>query len=115
MAGPIYADRVKETTTTTGTGTVTLAGAVSKFQSFAAVGDGNWCYYVIEEQAGTGWEVGRGTYTASGTTLSRDEVLYSSNSNALVSFPAGTKDVYVTFPAKEVNRAQADIRNALFV
>ena len=93
----ILADRVQETTTTTGTGTVTLAGAASGFQSFAAVGNGNSTYYTIT--GGTDWEVGIGTYTSSGTTLSRTTVLSSSNSGSLVNFPAGTKNVFVTYPA----------------
>jgi hypothetical protein len=92
---------VKETTTTTGTGTVTLAGASSGFQSFAAIGDGNSTYYCIAAQSGTEWEVGIGTYTSSGTTLSRDSVLSSSNSGSLVNFSAGTKDVFVTYPASK--------------
>jgi hypothetical protein len=93
----VLADRVQETTTTTGTGTVTLAGAVSGYQTFAAVGDGNSTYYTIA--GGTEWEVGIGTYTASGTTLSRTTVISSSNSNSLVNFSAGTKNVFVTYPA----------------
>jgi hypothetical protein len=93
----VLADRVQETTTTTGTGTVTLAGATNGYQTFAAVGDGNSTYYTI---AGISeWEVGIGTYTASGTTLSRTTVLSSSNSGSLVSFSAGTKNVFVTYPA----------------
>ena len=95
----VLADRVQETTTTTGTGTVTLAGAVTGFQSFAAVGDGNSTLYSIADQSGTYWEVGVGIYTAQGTTLSRDSVLSSSNNANLVDFPAGTKNVFVTFPA----------------
>jgi hypothetical protein len=93
----VLADRVQETTTTTGTGTVTLAGAASGFQSFAAIGDGNSTYYTITN--GTDWEVGIGTYTSSGTTLSRTTVLSSSNSGSLVSFSAGSKNVFVTYPA----------------
>ena len=93
----VLADRVQETTTTTGTGAVTLAGATNGYQTFAAVGDGNSTYYTI---AGISeWEVGIGTYTASGTTLSRTTVLSSSNSGSLVSFSAGTKNVFVTYPA----------------
>ena len=95
----VLADRVQETTTTTGTGTVTLAGAVSGFQSFAAVGNGNTTFYPIADSSGSNWEIGIGTYTSSGTTLSRDTVLSSSNSGSLVNFPAGTKNVFVTFPA----------------
>lgn len=95
----VVKDRVKETTTTTGTGTVTLAGAVAGFQSFSAVGTGNTTYYAIVDQTPGAWEVGIGTYTASGTTLSRTTVLASSNAGALVSFGAGTKDVFVTYPA----------------
>lgn len=95
----VIADRVKETTTTAGTGTVTLAGAAIGFQSFAAIGNGNNTYYTIAGQTGSEWEVGIGTYTASGTTLSRDTVLSSSNGGALVNFSAGTKDVFVTQPA----------------
>lgn len=95
----VVADRVLETTTTTGTGTVTLAGAATGYQSFAVIGNGNTTYYTIADQAGSNWEVGIGTYTSSGTTLSRDTVLASSNSNALVNFGAGTKNVFVTYPA----------------
>ena len=76
----VFKDRVRETTTTTGTGTVTLAGAVTGFQTFSAIGDGNTTYYTIA--LGTEWEVGVGTYTSSGTTLSRDTVLASSNSGS---------------------------------
>ncbi len=95
----VLADRVKETTTTVGTGTVTLAGAVTGFQSFAAVGNANTTYYVIAGQGTSEWEVGIGTYTSSGTTLARNVVLSSSNSGNLVSFSAGTKDVWVDYPA----------------
>jgi hypothetical protein len=95
----VVKDRVRETTTTTGTGTVTLAGAVTGFQSFAAIGNGNTTFYTIAGQGTSEWEVGVGTYTSSGTTLSRDSVLASSNSGSLVNFSAGTKDVFVTYPA----------------
>lgn len=96
----VVKDRVKETTTTTGTGTVTLAGASTGFQSFAAIGNANSTYYTIAAQSGTEWEVGIGTYTSSGTTLSRTTVLSSSNSGSLVDFTAGTKDVFVAYPAE---------------
>jgi hypothetical protein len=95
----VLADRVKETTGTTGTGTVTLLGAVSGYQSFSVVGNANTTYYAIVG-ATTEWEVGIGTYTSSGTTLSRDTVLASSNAGSLVTFSAGTKDVFVTQPAE---------------
>ena len=95
----VVKDRVQETSTTTGTGTITLAGAVSGFQSFSAIGNANTTYYAIV--GGTQWEVGLGTYTSSGTTLSRDTVLESSNSGSLVNFSAGTKNVFVTYPAEE--------------
>ena len=95
----VLKDRVKETTAVVGTGTATLLGAASGYQSFAAIGNGNTTYYCIAEQTGSGWEVGIGTYTASGTTLSRTTVLASSNSNNLVSFGAGTKDIFCTYPA----------------
>lgn len=95
----VVADRVKETTTTTGTGTVTLAGASTGFQSFSAIGNGNQTYYTIAGQGTAEWEVGIGTYTSSGTTLSRTTVLASSNSGSLVNFSAGTKDVFCDYPA----------------
>ena len=95
----VVADRVKETTTTTGTGTVTLAGASAGFQAFSVIGNANTTYYAIVAQSGTEWEVGLGTYTSSGALLSRDTVLSSSNAGALVNFSAGTKDVFVTYPA----------------
>lgn len=96
----VLADRVKETSTTTGTGTFTLAGAVDGFQTFAAIGDGNTTFYTIALQGGTEWEVGIGTYTSSGTTLARDTILSSSNSGSAVDFSAGTKDVFVTYPSE---------------
>ena len=96
----VLADRVKETTTTTGTGTVTLLGASTGFQSFSAIGNTNTTYYTIAGQTGSEWEVGIGTYTSSGTTLARTTVIASSNSGSLVNFSAGTKDVFVTYPAE---------------
>ena len=110
----VLKDRVKETSTTTSTGTFTLAGASTGFQSFAAIGNGNTTYYAIVAQAGTEWEVGIGTYTLSGTTLSRDTVLASSNAGSLVNFSAGTKDVFVTYPSeKSVNLDAAGNATAL--
>lgn len=96
----VFKDRVKVTSTTTGTGTLTLGSAVSGFQAFSVIGDGNTTYYTIADDAGN-WEVGVGTYTASGTTLSRDTVLESSNSGSVVDFPSGTKTVFVTYPAEK--------------
>jgi hypothetical protein len=98
----ILFDRVKETTTTTGTGDITLAGAVSAFRSFSsvftsgAVGVYDPCYYAIV--GGTEWEVGRG-HLSNATTLVRDTVFSSSNAGALVNFSAGTKDVFNTVTA----------------
>lgn len=94
----VVKDRVKVVSTTTGTGTFTLGATVAGFQGFSVIGDGNTTYYTITDDAGN-WEVGIGTYTASSTTLSRDTVLESSNANAKVSFPAGNKVVFVSYPA----------------
>jgi hypothetical protein len=95
----VVKDRVQETSTTTGTGTFTLAGAVSGFQSFSVIGNANTTYYAIV--GGTEWEVGLGTYTSSGTALSRDTILESSNGGTAVNFSAGTKNVFVTYPAEK--------------
>lgn len=109
----VLADRVKETTTVVGTGTATLLGAATGFQSFSAIGNGNTTYYTIAAQSGSEWEVGIGTYTSSGTTLSRDTVLASSNSGSLVNFSAGTKDVFCDYPAKRaVQGAEGYIENS---
>lgn len=96
----IVKDRVQELSTTVGTGTLTLGGAVLGFQSFAAIGDGNTTYYAINDPVTGDWEVGIGTYTSSGTTLSRDTVLSSSNGGSLVSFSAGTRNVFCTYPSE---------------
>ena len=92
----VLADRVRETTTSTGTGTITLGGAVQGFQRFSVLGDGNTTYYTI--QGTIQWEVGIGTYSAN--TLTRDTVLDSSSAGALVDFSGGSKDVFVTLPAE---------------
>lgn len=100
----VLADRVKDTTTTTGTGSVTLSGSPpAGFQSFgAAIGNGNTTYYTIS--GGSQFEVGIGTYNSAGPVLNRDTVLSSSNGGSLVNFSAGDKDVFVTYPAeKSVN------------
>jgi len=96
----IVKDRVQEITTTVGTGTLTLGGAVLGFQSFAAIGDANTTYYAISDPVTGDWEVGIGTYTSSGTTLSRDTVLSSSTGTSLVSFTSGTKNVFCTYPSE---------------
>ena len=100
----VLADRVQETTTTTGTGSVTLDGAVTGYQTFAVIGNGNTTFYTIADQGGANWEVGIGTYSTTGPSLSRDTVLASSNSGSLVNFTSGTKTVFVTYPSeKSVN------------
>ena len=108
----VVKDRVNETSTTTGTGTFTLAGAVTGFQTFAAIGNGNTTYYTIVLQGGSEWEVGLGTYTSSGTTLSRDTILSSSNSNNAVNFSAGTKNVFCDYPAPKA--VYGDATNTAF-
>lgn len=99
----VLKDRVRETSTTTGTGTIALAGAVTGYQGFtAAIGNTNTCYYTISNPGTTEWEVGIGTVGTN--TLARTTVLASSNSGSLVDFTGGTKDVFVTYPAeKSVN------------
>lgn len=92
----VVKDRVKETSTTTGTGTFTLAGAAVGFETFSSsIGNGNTTWYAIV--GGSEWEVGLGTVAAG--TLARTTVLESSNADALVNFSAGTKDVFCTYPA----------------
>jgi len=96
-------DRVKETSTTTGTGTFDLAGAATGFETFVAgIATGNTTYYTIFNQGTTEWEVGRGTVTdATPDTLARTAVISSSNSDNAVDFAAGTKDVFCTMPASK--------------
>lgn len=96
----VIADRVRETTSSTGTGAVTLSGPYSGFQGFSVIGNGNSTYYAISDPNTGDWEVGIGTYTASGNTLSRDTVLASTNTGSLVVFATGTKDVILTQPAE---------------
>jgi hypothetical protein len=102
MALVVY-DRVQETTTTSGTGAITLLGAVSGFQSFAVVGNSNTTYYTITD--GAQWEVGIGTYSTSGPTLARTTVLSNSNGNTSpITLSGGTAQVFVTYTAeKSVN------------
>lgn len=104
MAGPLTSDRVKETTTTTGTGTVNLAGAVTGYRTFVSgIGTGNTCFYVIELVSAGEWEVGIGTVTSgSPDTLSRTTILASSNAGAAVNFSAGAKTTFATAPASRL-------------
>lgn len=97
----VLADRVKETTVTTGTGYVTLDGAVTGYQSFSVVGDGNSTYYTIAGQGTSEWEVGLGIYDGLNLRLYRDTVISSSSGGSKVSFSSGTKDVFVTYPASK--------------
>ena len=100
-------DRVKETSTTTGTGTFDLAGAETGFESFVSgIGNGNITYYAISNDGKNEFEVGFGTVTDAATdTLSRDTIISSSNSDALVDFSAGTKTVFCTLPASRTPSA----------
>lgn len=104
----VIADRVAETTTTTGTGALNLAGATTGFQSFVAgVGNGNTTFYVITDN--TDWEIGIGTITSGAPdTLSRDSVLQSSNSDAAVNWGSGTKDVFSSVPADRLPTLSGD-------
>jgi len=95
----IIADRVRETSNSTGTGNFTLAGAVLGYQAFASVlTTGDTTYYTIADQGGSNWEVGIGTFT-SPSTLARSTILSSSNSGSIVTFTSGTKDVFINLPA----------------
>ena len=96
-------DRVKQNSTTSGTGTISLGGVVTGFEGFVAgIGDTNTTYYAIFEQGTSNWEVGIGTVTDAATdTLSRDTVISSSNSDSLVTFAGGTLDVFCTLPASK--------------
>lgn len=104
----LFFDRIKETSSTTGTGNFTLAGAVSQFKTFSSrytsgtADAADPIYYAIVGQSGTEWEVGRG-YLSGSTTLVRAVVFASSNSDAAVSFSAGTKDVFNTIPAERMD------------
>ena len=97
----VLKDRVRVTSSTTGTGTFTLGSASAGYQDFSVIGNGNTTYYAIQNSGDNTWEVGIGTYTSSGTTLSRDTILESSNSGSAVNFAVGTKDVFVTYPAEK--------------
>jgi hypothetical protein len=103
MTAFVINDRVKQTTTTTGTGTIDLTGTETGFETFVAgIGDGVQTYYAIVHDGTADFEVGTGTVTDAGTdTLSRQSVISSSNSDALVNFGAGSKTVFCTLPAKK--------------
>lgn len=96
----VTADRIKETSTTTGTGNLTLAGAASGFQAFSIFANNDTLFYAVVHQTAAEWEVGIGTYVSATPALARTTVLESSNADALVNFSAGTKDVFVTRPAE---------------
>jgi hypothetical protein len=106
-------DRVKETTTTTGTGALTFAGAVSGFETFSAgIGNSNTTYYAVAHQSANEWEVGLGTLAADSSTITRTTVFSSSNSDSAVDFAAGTKDIFCTYPAgKAVFKDASDNTN----
>ena len=96
----IIADRVKETTTTTGTGAISLAGAATNFRAFSSVmSNADTTYYAIIDDTNNAFEIGLGTYASSGNTITRTTVLTSSNSNNAVDFGSGSKDVFLTYPA----------------
>lgn len=112
----VWADRVKETTATTGTGTLTLAGAQDQHQAFSVIGTGNICDYCLLSGNGTDWETGIGTVTVSGspavTTLSRDTVYASSSGGAKINL-SGASTVFLTVPAARlVQTAGAIVRRA---
>lgn len=96
--GPFIYDRVKEQSTTTGTGDIALAGAVTAFIGFGVVGSGNTCYYAIAHQTANEWEVGIATLVDSGVTLNRTTVKAGSNGTNRVILSSGTKDVFITAP-----------------
>ena len=97
----VLKDRVKETTTTTGTGTYTLAGAVTGFEAFSVIGNSNTTFYCCTD--GSDFEIGVGTYTSSGTTLARTTILQSSNSDSAVSWSSGTRTIFCTLPAEKMS------------
>ena len=90
----VLKDRIKETTSTSGTGTYTLAGAETGFEAFSTIGNGNTTYYCCTD--GTDFEIGIGTYTLSGTTLARTTILQSSNSDSAVNWGTGSKTIFCT-------------------
>ena len=101
-------DRVKVTSTSTGTGAIALGTAQTGFESFTAIGNNNTTYYTIFNQGTTEWEVGLGTLDATSANLTRTTVISSSNSDAAVNFTGGTKDVFCTLPASKAVYLDAD-------
>lgn len=105
----VLKDRVKETTTTTGTGAISLGGAATNFQTFSSVlSDADTTYYAIVDATNSDFEVGLGTYASSGNTLTRTTVLESSNSGSAVDFGAGTKNVFIAYPAEKAVYEESD-------
>ena len=97
----VLKNRISETTTTSGTGTLTLAGATSGFDAFSTIGDGNTTYYCITD--GSAWEVGLGTYTSSGNTLARTTVYANSNGNTSpITLGSGVKNVFGILAAEGI-------------
>ena len=95
-------DRVKESSTTSGTGAIALAGVVQGYETFSAgIGNNNTTYYAIYEQGTSNWEVGRGTLDATSANLARTEVISSSNSDAAVNFTGNSTEVFCTLPASK--------------
>ena len=101
-------DRVKVTSTTTGTGAFALGAAATGFEDFTAIGNNNTTYYTIFNQGTTEWEVGLGTLDATSANLTRTTILTSSNSDSVVTFTGGTKDVFCTLPASKAVYLDAD-------
>jgi hypothetical protein len=101
-------DRVKVTSTTTGTGAFALGAAATGFEDFTAIGNSNTTYYTIFNQGTTEWEVGLGTLDATSANLTRTTILTSSNSDSVVTFTGGTKDVFCTLPASKAVYLDAD-------
>jgi hypothetical protein len=98
----VLKDRVKETTSTTGTGAISLGGAVANFQAFSAVlSDADTTYYAIIDVTNSDYEIGLGTYSSGGNTLARTTILESSNGGSAVSFGAGSKNVFIAYPAEK--------------
>ena len=101
-------DRVKVTSTSTGTGAIELGAAQTGFESFTAIGNNNTTYYTIFNQGTTEWEVVLGTLDATSANLTRTTIISSSNSDSVVTFTGGTKDVFCTLPASKAVYLDAD-------